>query len=609
MVVAVLGFLLLGLCLYFYNNPATKSAPRGHHAWAMSDYYAISVRYAQDEWNLFRPKTFNLATEDGITSTDLPLPAWLAGGAMRLFGTEAPVIFRLLTLLMSLLGVVFFFRLLAESGVSRWRAVLVSALFWMLPCAMFYHIGFLPSVWSFNTLLIGLWALQRSNSQGIRYWILAIGLFTLAALMRKPQVLFLGVLLFFADNRPKRLVWLGGVAVFSLWQVYDYWLLEHYGSLFLRQFLPPESFSQAFDMAVGIWGKWGDRWYSLFHLIWIIVGLAFLTVMRFRKQLPESRFEPRLFLAFAGVACLYFVLMMRQFVDHDYYAFDSFYPLTFVGVWWLAKGMERLKYVWMLEIALLVLVVPVAKSTLHWYQHGDTFVLSDKTIDVYARSRPLLEKLAVGPDARVLVFEAFSTNAPFCGMGRRGYTLLSSRPEAQQQALAMQPDYAVCLDTNFVSEVVNDYPEVVKSLSFVGRNSDLWVFRTGQFPDHTLETLIGSSALILEDTSLTTQEEFLMSVTMPPAPGKKILLSGQIGVENGATLKPTIALFKAGKLAAYVERKLSLSAPGYHCIDLNVPAVEADEMRVYLWNPDRARVVMDKFRVTMLESKPTTELK
>lgn len=596
--------LLLGLCGYFYDNQAISSVPKGHHSWAMSDYYAMAVRYSQDEWNLFRVKTFNLETEDGITASDLPLASWLSGGLMRLLGQDTPVVYRLLTLLVSLLGSVFFFRLLFESGISRWRSVVVAVLFWMLPCAMFYHHGFLPSVWAFNTLIIGLWALQRAQRES-SYWLLSIALFTLAALLRKPQVLFLGTLVLFADNRAKRLIWLAGVGVFSLWQLYDWWLIERYGSIFLRQFLPPASLGQAVDLAVEIWKKWSGRWFSAPHLIWF--GAAILGLLRFRKQLSSNPLQTRLFFAFAGVACLYFILMMRQFVDHDYYAFDSFYPLTFVGVWWAAKGLDRLKYAVFFESALLILAIPIAQSTLRWYQRSEAFTLSDKTIDVYAGARPLLDKLGVAPDARILVFEAFSTNAPLCGMGRRGYTLLSSRPEAQEKGLSRQPDYAVCLDTNFVSEVVNDYPEVVKKLSFVGRNADLWVFKTGQFPENTLENLLASSATVLRDTSLVTQEEFLMSVTMPPASGKKIVLSGKIGAEKGATLKPTIALFKDGALAAYIETKITVADTGFRCVDLNVPNVPADEMRVYLWNPDRARVTLDHFRLSALELKNLTE--
>lgn len=590
----------------FYGK-SIITPPKGHHAWAMADYQAMAIKFAGNHLNIFQPQTFSLTTRDGITASDFPLPAWLSGLGMFLCGSDQPVIFRLLTLCFGFLGFFFFYRSLYERGIKVLDAVLLTLFLWFLPGLVYYHDGFMPSVWALSAFLIGLWAMQRDIRGDSRFWVLAVSAFVLAALIRKPYVLQLLAVgawhVFTRKDTRKTLIGIAGLGVFGLWQVYDGYLYQTYGSIFLRELMLPHSAGEALSLIAGVWKKWGTIWLSPMHMVWLLVA-ALLAVKQLRTNKSGNRwhFGPALFFGL-----FYFVLMLRQYSDHEYYAIDSFYPVVFVGVLYSAKTMCDQPWHTRVLPALTLLAGLWAFKTLHWYNTRAQNATAEKTNKVYGESRPLLDSLGIPKEARMLVFEAYSSNLPLIGMGRPGYCLLSSKAENQESSLALQPDYAVCLDTNFVSEVVHDNPGVVQELELVGRNNDLWVFRPARHPGQTLEKLLETEYSTLVDTSISTSEEYLFSQRLAVNAGYKVVFQGIAGIKTGGELTATVALFQSGGAVKVLERKFLFKpsdTPAYIAADLNIPFIAADEVRIYVWNPKKAPVVFNNFRISLLKMSP-----
>ena len=259
----------------------------------MGDYYAMALRFADQGFHIFRPQTFNLQTPDGITAADLPLPAWLSALGMVLLHTDSPQVFRLLTWCAGLLGLIFFFRTLYDGGVAPLRAAVLSIFLGSLSGWLYYHQSMLPSPWALSAFLGGVWALQRfiasneSSGKQLRYAIYMTVGFTLAALLRKPFVLYLAAVTFWlwrrqGGNRQTWLVLGSGISAFVLWQLYDYYLMTRYGSIFLRATMSAESITQIWQLSRDAWGKWGLVWFSPFHLIWLL--LVAVTGLIFRKN-------------------------------------------------------------------------------------------------------------------------------------------------------------------------------------------------------------------------------------------------------------------------------------------------------------------------------------
>jgi hypothetical protein len=590
----------------FYGK-SIDSQPQGHHAWAMADYYAMSLKFAENGLNIFCPQTYNLGTREGITASDLPLPAWLAGAVMLLTGIESPAVFRLLSLCAGFLGFFFFFRAVYETSVPPLRAAVLTLLLWLLPGLLYYHDSFLPSVWALSAFLIGLWALLRSLRGADKYWAIAVVFFVLAALLRKPYILQLACLglwqVLFRRDKQKTIILAAGAGVFALWQCYDLYLLREYGSIFLRQTMHPQNFADTWRLSVEAVQKWGLIWLSLPHLAWLLLALAMQLL--FRKQATAS-YLAWYFWGTFGVGFAYFLLMLRQFSDHEYYFIDSFYPAFFIGVLVWGKNSGAREWAPKVELGLLVLALWTGFQTITWYDDLGADHKSRKTQKVYEGRAKMLDSLGISRDASLMVFEAYSSNLPLIGFQRNGYCLLNSAAETQEKVLAQKPDYAVCLDTNFVSEVFHDNPNIVKNLEYVAGNSDFWVFKPGTFPDNSIENLLGKSWETLVDSSATTASEFIFTKILPVKAGTKILFYGNLQARAGGGLTATVALFKAGAPVAVLERPLRVpegERPAFSATAINVPELDADEMRLYLWNPAQLEIATKNFRLVQLLPK------
>ncbi len=600
---------------WWWYRHTIGTAPTGHHAWAMGDYYAMALRFVEEGFNIFRAQTFNLQTRDGVTASDLPLPAWLTALSMSILHTTSPWVFRGLTGCVSLLGLIFFFRTLYEGGVAPLRAAVITVLMGSLSGWVYYHQSMLPSPWALSTFLGGLWALQRfvmadeASGQRLRYAIyMTVGV-TLAALIRKPFILYMAVLTFWMwrrhwANRKIWLVWGSGILVFALWQVHERYLMAYYGSIFLRSTMSAESLSQTWQLTMEALKKWGLVWFSPLQLVWLLAVTIIGVVFREKKlSEPPRQLDKWLFFSFVGVGVAYFLLMLRQFIDHDYYALDSFYPALLLGAALGAMATQRIKWIFGLECLLLIAALFWAKKSVNWYGELVQSKAGETTNQAYQHSRDLLQNLQVPLDARMMVFEAYSFNLPLVGMRRTGYCLMTSRPEEQEKYLAMQPEYAVCLDTFFVSEVVNDNPAIFHELAYVGGDASLLVFQPRPLPDQSLEQLLSDQWQLLTDTTVASDNEYLLSHSFPMQSGHKILLHGRISLDQPGELVATAAFFQQNKKMAIVEKPVRLRQRNtfiFRSTDLLIPAVEADEMRIYLWNPERRKVAFQEFRISVV---------
>jgi hypothetical protein len=589
--------------------------PVGQHAWAMSDYFAMALRYGENGFDFFHPQTYNLQTVDGITAADLPLPAWGGGVIMAIFHVENGLVFRFLTWIVTTIGLGFFFQTLREGGVSARRSVVLTLFWGVLSGWVYYQISMLPSPVALSAFLAGFWGLsrvvRRVNEEGTfrtAEWAWAVAGMTLAALIRKPFILYdFALILVLWNFKLPRKAWIGwaaGMTLFGFWQLYDDHLATKYGSSFLRTFMPAESLQEVRELFVSIWNKWGLDWFSPFHLLWMLLIPGLLVYNR-----RWTKTATLISVGVWGIAVFYFALMMRQFADHEYYVLDSFYPAALVcAAFWAMKADWDRRLFWV-ELILLAGGIWSASQKLQWYWWYSHTGTSEKTYRVYHDGRPLLDQLKVPADAKMLVFEAYSDNLPLVGMRRTGYCLKTSNAAEQEKKLALHPDYAVCLDSVWVGEVVSANPEVVKQLTYVGGNMELLVFRPGNYPDNTLENLLFSRWEMLTDTTVTSlDQEFLLAKTIPRGTDKglKICFYGKISLDQPGEIKATVALFKGGQKVTLDERSLRMDKGGilqFRSADIRLPDVPADEIRVYLWNPDHRKAGFEHFRISVGVSK------
>lgn len=493
----ILPALLTVLSIFFYHK-TIAFWPSHIHAWTQGDRYALAIKFADTGLNLFKPRTFNLQTKDGITAVDLPVHDFAVGVLMKLTGSREPVIFRLYTLIFSILGCWFLFRLARDASGSAIKGIAVAVFVFTCPVIVYYQAGFIPSATSFSATLMGYFFYFRyknSLKAGDFYW--AVALLALAALSRSPFNIFL-----FATLIQQGLGWFQKrqivrreIAAYAIAysaiiaaNLQKIWLAQVYGSQFLGKLLPAPNFEVFGQILYSVSERWTFQLFSMGHYVLLALSVFFLVFRMIQGKTtgPTRQILLQSGLALAGGA-LYFVLMARQYVDHEYYFMDSLYPgailLLTAGIVCVPFDTAARRRLWSTVMALCLVAGVVESKKVQETKYSDALSkASETTRKNFIGSEALLDSLGVPPGASMLVIDAWSSNIPLILMNRMGYTLLSTTRPNLMRALDLDCDYVVVQNLYFPSDVVSNYPEILGRLQRVGGNGRITVFRKAPSP-------------------------------------------------------------------------------------------------------------------------------
>ncbi|MBN8682589.1 MAG: hypothetical protein J0L99_08045 [Chitinophagales bacterium] len=607
--------LLLAACVYFYQD-VLHLPPTGQHGWSQGDRFAIALRYAEDGLNFFVPKTYDLATPEGITAVDAPWPDYMTALWMRLFDTEAPLVFRSWVLLFSLLAYWFLFRLAARQSGSITGAAVLALWVFSCPILVYYQVGFIPSASSLAAAWMAYEGYFRYRESG--HWsgfYQALAMMTLAALCRSPFHIFLFALLlqeFWYGGWRKRQVWLGFLAAYSVLAAAWYWkqhIQNNYGSIFLNELMYAESAAAWIDYSKTVFKKWVFEVATPWH--WAVWGVCLLLGWWKRRRISPIALQSGITLAGAGV---YYTLMIRQFPDHEYYFMDSFYVPVVLVLLAAMRGIQDFnpRMVNLFWAAALLALVPAflqSKTILHekLYRPGDR---TGETERNFAGSAALLDSLSIDKNARMLVIDAYSYNLPQIGMRRMGWPLLSTRRSVLEKALAELPyDYIAVQDHYFPSDVYSELPEILAQTERVGGNGRISLLRKKTSTSGSLGALLGmempAETLLAggreplhpawrTDTARSlhtgTDEAFGPGWFEPvPATGMRLLWSAQILASRADKAFSVVASVEHAGQKLYYERfewTPGTTATRPYAALFQVPAgLPADaELRCYIWN-------------------------
>ncbi|MBQ8046259.1 MAG: hypothetical protein IJ269_07905, partial [Bacteroidales bacterium] len=122
--------------------------PTHIHSWSQTDRYAIAIGFLNNGFDLFHPETLILNKQyphwwkhaDGstITAVDFPIHEYAVAAAMRLSGSTSPIVFRLCTLLVALVGMAFLYKLTQELTGNRLKGLLVALVALASPVYAYY---------------------------------------------------------------------------------------------------------------------------------------------------------------------------------------------------------------------------------------------------------------------------------------------------------------------------------------------------------------------------------------------------------------------------------------------------------------------------------------
>lgn len=500
-IVAALVIIGLGLLL---GGRSIDRVPSSIHSWAQSDWYAIALGFTHNGYDLFHPETmiynkqfpsmWKEASNDTVTSADFPIHGYIIALLMGLFGTTAPWVYRLWTLLCSLVGMWFLYLLGRRVTKSGLKAITVVTVAMLSPLYAYYFANYLPSAPAVACVLAGLWAYIKHRQEGSDpYWHLAMSLLTLGAMIRTSQAVVLVAVCGFELLRiirhettfwnkvPAVLLSAAAIGGYLLWNAH---LRAEHGTLFLSDLLPLRGWN---DIAIS-WQRYSTVYFSLPQQILILaltVAAVIFAIVNRKSRRSYSRTLPLWLLWsiwFFG-ELLFLMAMGYQFIDHEYYFLDSFYLPAIVGMTLLAKHIPLpTKTIWQAVTlaCMLAALWPMYRATARLLdERSQGWDLALICHNNYHGSDQWLDELGIGRDARILSVASYPQNPPFLLMGRKGYTAQwmgdgYDMSPMLTSALQFPFDYVITEEW-YLKERFDQYRVVFERLKPVASYGALWL--------------------------------------------------------------------------------------------------------------------------------------
>jgi hypothetical protein len=435
-------------------------------------------------------------------------------------------------------------------------------------------------------------------------------------------------------------------AVIIAYTAYNAYLNRTYGSIFLGHLLPASTLSEAVELIKRAFDNWGTHYFSLFHYLLVVLLLITCLVLYFKKRIHLTDSLRRLLqltlVSFTG-CCLFALLMLKQFPDHDYYFLDTFFLPLVLSVLFLialipAIRLSTSKAVY--PLVLILVAAPLVLTGLNTQKNRRVTGSWDKTaalINNFEDADSFLNSLHIGYDAKILVVDVNVPNIPLILMNRKGYAIITTSAENIKTALNKRYDYIVIQDDYF-TDTYKSYPEIVSRIEKIADNGKLSVCKLVNPPiKQDLFGFLGLSgkapvleALITFDTIADANWKNTTTATTYAYSGKN---SGHLepDKEYGLTYNATNI-----KALSVKSSTLLISAHFYREVDVNCEVVvtvsvngqnvrymsynlkdliskvntwekvdilahlpklegESNELGVFLWNTGKSNLYMDDF--------------
>lgn len=315
--------------------------PTSIHQWAQSDRASIAKNYYQEDMNFFLPRVKNISNGTGITGLEFPILNYLASICYKLFGFDE-FWYRLIDLIILSVGLIFLFKLSYHFLDNTFQSLAIVLIFYLSPILVYYSANFIPDAPSLGFILIGWYYLFRYKVSNKNIHLMLFTFFVILSVLIKITSLIsvftiLGILIldkfnFFNRiefrNKGKLYVSLIFVCIIvSFWYFYSNFLNQEYHSgFFLMSIKPVNNLSELYDSIDYIIYFWFSDYYSTISILIICIAFFYL-LFNFKKG--NYLLNTITILLMAGDIC-FFLLMLFQFRDHDYYIITLLVPIAFL---------------------------------------------------------------------------------------------------------------------------------------------------------------------------------------------------------------------------------------------------------------------------------------
>lgn len=655
---------ILGLCVLLLlksNFHTFNKLPLYKHSWTQLDHYSLSMGFVENDLNLFKPQTLTQNYQypndwqrksfSRITNADFPIHDFIPAVFMKATGIQSPLVNQLYVYLYSLVGIFFLFRLSALFIQNKYLALFPVILLLFSPVFVYYQNGFLPSIPSFSNFIIGIYFYCLFVNKGNnKHWIWALVFITLAVLSR-TSFLFLYLSVFAVEflrlYRIRKIskAFLAGTLLsffaIGLYYMYNVYLRKVHGSMFLTVLMSAQNMDEFRSIAKSTWEMWKYVYFSQKQYLVLIILTVFALFFRSKNTSQKIPVTVRLLaLLMALSALFFFVLMEKQYVNHDYYFIDSFlFPTIFVFILFLSR-IRSFKFDSLIYMALLVISIFFfrrdAKAEQEKAYLTGYWDMTTNTYNNFKNAKALLDKYKVPNNAVILCYNAYPPNLPFLLMGRTGIPVKDYNKELIQASINWKYDYMIFQNEDFIPAVYAEYPELIKHFEMIGTDGKITLCKKSAHPQETTldaffkfdqYTKVLQSRDHFNDTDsswnmpvkidqhqygiIDTNEEFgagYKNKSFSIQKGGNLILKfkGTLKQETVATGNLVFQLSHKGESIFYKsfetvyllkgsnkEREIQLLLP------LPQIAISGAELGIYLWNPNHGKFLYKDFEFTI----------
>lgn len=484
-------FLLLSVIVF--NRRSLFYPPIAKHAWAQSDWYALSLGFLENGMDLFHPETQQLneklveGKHQSITSVDCPMHPYAVAWLMKAFDSKSPTIYRSYTLGLSIVSLFLFYLAVFRFHGSVFWAMSLTAFIRFQPTYAYYMDGFLPSQHAFSLFLISLFFFGKfmSNNKLVWYTIGSIFLL-LASLTRIPFtsiIIALFAIHFLASFKSKSMYWqqltISGISLLSVlaYYIYNTHLANEYGSAFLNTIAPAKNLVSYFSNITYSMAKHFRTVLPLTHMLFITGIVYTLITSKSHKKIFNQGLFGYVIISAIGVL-LYGSLMNYQLPRHDYYFNDFLFPFIITVLFIMAsqKWLNETKTLKFISIFFIASSFQLAFAYQSFeYKNGFEDYRQHYTITNFDNADVFLNEQKVPRDAIMMVIGSYAPSIPFYNMSRKGFNVRIPKRELIIEAFSKDFQYIVTQNNLFyeINAVYPEWEEHCKKIASNGKIS-LW---------------------------------------------------------------------------------------------------------------------------------------
>lgn len=508
-IIALIFVVLSGL---FVQWKYMNEFPSFIHAWSQTDRYALALGFVNNDLDFFHPETFiynkqfphrwNFPYETTITSVDFPILEYVVAIVMKITGVTSPFIFRICSLIAAFIGLFFLYKL-AFLMTNDWiKSIFIVAVAMTSPVYAYYFNGFIPSIPAFTFMVIAYYFyFKYLNNNEKNSFNVAILFCTLSMLTRSSfAVAYIAILCFeFLRMLRKEASFVGKIfpilisfAIILSYYLWNRHLASENGSLFLGKLMLAKNWEDFVYRITRAKDNWMFHYFTNLHywiFAFIIASSLFCFVLNFIKKKKEDVVERNgaslslwwlCCILFFGNIC-FFVAMVKQFPNHDYYFIDTFFlPILLLIVLSLNALPKITNYrqavpaVTLLILFIVFMLKDVkemqVKRRAQW--RGPE---SERTIRNYRGAEQYLDSLNISKDAKILTLYAYPQNTPFILMNRKGYTEMYDKEEMIKTGLSFDYDYLV-VENEILERKLKENKDFLSDLKYYSDNGNITIF-------------------------------------------------------------------------------------------------------------------------------------